>query len=74
MPFIWSPKEILALRHCFVCFGPDWEKISIFLHRRTPLEIKRKFDSINSDLVVPECLHPLNEINFVDVFEELRNS
>ena len=70
----WSHRETLALRNCFVCFGSDWEKIAIFLHRRTPAEIKHKFTSINSNLVVPEVLHPLDNIDFTEIYLDLQNS
>ena len=70
----WSNSETLALRNCFVCFGNDWEKIAIFLHRRTPAEIKRKFTSINSNLIVPEYLHPLDNIDFHEIYLDLQNS
>ena len=70
----WSNRETLALRNCVVCFSSDWEKIAFFLYRRTPAEIKRKFASINSNLVVPEVLHPLDNIDFSEIYLDLQNS
>ena len=71
----WSEKETSMLHFAFLCFGPNWKKIAQILPGRTIIQIKQKYNYINSKLAIPDTTNiPLDDINFENIYNELKRS